>query len=83
MKQQKYVTGVAEVMLYSDHMDGADDGVRYNIVTEVKNQCTFYKIIKVNYTNNAACYSCSGSKYKGKIGFYIEDGNGYIVHIMP
>ena len=29
------------------------------------------------------CYSCSQSKYKGKIGFTMSDGSGIIKHILP
>ena len=47
----------------------------YKTTDEIKANCTFYKII-----DNYACYSCSKSKYKGKIGFKLMDGNGMIRH---
>ena len=28
------------------------------------------------------CYSCSESKYKGKIGFKVSEGWGYIRHFI-
>ena len=38
------------------------------IFDDVKNKCSFYKII--NYKGDEyACYSCPESSYKGKIGF--------------
>lgn len=46
-----------------------------NLVTEIKSNCTFYKII-----DNYSCYSCSKSLYKGKIGFRLMDGHGMIRH---
>lgn len=58
-----------------------DDGYDYtdhyytyqNIIQDIKNSCTFYK---VHY--DIVWYSCPGSLYPGKIGFYVENGNGYI-----
>lgn len=47
----------------------------YKTTDEIKANCTFYKII-----DNYSCYSCSKSKYKGKIGFKLMDGNGMIRH---
>ena len=55
-----------------------------NIVKEIKKNCTYYDIIE--YTNNVGevndyvCYSCVQSKYKGKIGFMVSEGSGYIRH---
>ena len=49
----------------------------YNIIDEIKTNCTFYKII-----DNYSCYSCSKSSYKGKIGFKLMDGNGLIRHFQ-
>ena len=51
------------------------------IVSEIKEKCKFYKIItseisKVDYS----CYSCTSSTYKGKIGFTVKEGWGYIMH---
>ena len=55
-----------------------------NIVKEIKKNCTYYDVIE--YTNSSGdvndfvCYSCPQSKYKGKIGFMVYDGNGVIRH---
>ena len=60
-------------------MDAYDE-----ILEDVKKNCNYYDI--VTYTrengekNDYLCYSCSVSKYKGKIGFVIIDGDGYIRH---
>ena len=52
------------------------------IYDNVKNKCSFYKII--NYRgDDYACYSCPESSYKGKIGFVIEEGRGIIRHFIP
>jgi len=49
------------------------------IVKDIKEKCKYYKIL--NYKGTAyVTYSCSESSYKGKIGFVIEEGWGYIRH---
>ena len=56
------------------------------IVKDIKKNCKYYDII--TYTNSDdeeldyVCYSCSESKYKGKIGFMISEGWGYIRHFI-
>ena len=56
------------------------------IVKDIKKNCKYYDII--TYTNSDdeeldyVCYSCSESKYKGKIGFMVSDGWGYIRHFI-
>lgn len=56
------------------------------IVKEIKKNCKYYDIL--TYTNSDeeeldyVCYSCSESKYKGKIGFMISEGWGYIKHFI-
>ena len=56
------------------------------IVKEIKKNCKYYDII--TYVNDVdeeldyVCYSCSESKYKGKIGFMISEGWGYIRHFI-
>ena len=54
------------------------------IVEDIKKNCVYYDIIpyigKDGVSNDYVCYSCSESKYKGKIGFMISKGNGYIRH---
>ena len=56
------------------------------IIKEIKKNCKYFDII--TYTNedeeefDYVCYSCSESKYKGKIGFMISEGWGYIKHFV-
>ena len=56
------------------------------IVKEIKKNCKYFDVI--TYTNeddedsDYVCYSCSESKYKGKIGFMIGEGWGYIKHFV-
>ena len=56
------------------------------IVKEIKKNCKYFDVI--TYTNeddedsDYVCYSCSESKYKGKIGFMISEGWGYIKHFV-
>ena len=47
------------------------------ILTDVKDKCAFFKILN-HSGDDYACYTCTESKYKGKIGFMIKDENGYI-----
>ena len=59
-------------------------GVYDEIVEDVKKNCNYYDIVTFTTedgeTNDYVCYSCSVSKYKGKLGFMISDGAGYIRH---
>ena len=55
------------------------------IVKEIKKNCKYYDII--THRNDVGefdyvCYSCSESKYKGKIGFRVSEGWGYIRHFI-
>ena len=56
------------------------------IVKEIKKNCKYFDI--KTYTTeddeelDYVCYSCSESKYKGKIGFMISEGWGYIKHFV-
>jgi hypothetical protein len=56
------------------------------IIKEIKKNCKYFDII--TYTTEEdeeldyVCYSCSESKYKGKIGFMISEGWGYIRHFV-
>lgn len=56
------------------------------IVKEIKKNCKYFDVI--TYTNeddedsDYVCYSCSESKYKGKIGFMISEGWGFIKHFV-
>jgi len=62
---------------------GTDDDTSRNpydlIVKKIKEKCKYYKII--NHTGiDYVSYSCSESSYKGKIGFVVSEGSGYIRH---
>ena len=56
------------------------------IVKEIKKNCKYFDVI--TYTNeddedsDYVCYSCIESKYKGKIGFMISEGWGFIKHFV-
>ena len=55
------------------------------IVEDIKKNCTFYNVITENNGEKEfdySCYSCSESKYKGKIGFMISEGWGVIKHFI-
>ena len=55
----------------------------YDLITEtIKEKCKYYKILNHNGTDYVT-YSCSESSYKGKIGFVIEEGTGFIRHFPP
>jgi hypothetical protein len=59
-----------------------DDSVYDLIVSDIKEKCKYYKII--NYKDeDYVSYSCSDSSYKGKIGFMISEGDGYVRHFPP
>lgn len=49
------------------------------IVADIKSKCNYYDIVEYN-GNSYVTYSCSESSYKGKIGFMISEGNGYVRH---
>ena len=56
------------------------DDTNYDlIVKEIKEKCKYYKIQNYGGTDYVT-YSCSDCSYKGKIGFVIEDGFGFIRH---
>ena len=52
-----------------------------NIVSDIKENCDYYKIINVN-GNDYVAYDCADSEYKGKIGFTRIETNGYIMHLV-
>ena len=55
------------------------------IVKEIKKKCKYYDIISRDYGNGIkdyVCYSCVDSKYKGKIGFMVSEGEGIIQHFV-
>ena len=52
------------------------------IVADIKEKCKYYKII--NYKGiDYVSYSCSESSYKGKLGFMVAEGSGFIRHFPP
>lgn len=64
---------------------GVDEKMASNpydrIVADIKKKCKYYKIINYKGTDYVA-YSCSGSSYKGKIGFVVSEGSGIIRHFV-
>ena len=52
------------------------------IVDEIKKQCKFYQVNEDQYGNEIVLYSCPGSSYQGKIGFYTNEGDGRIKHLI-
>ncbi|MEO2142951.1 MAG: hypothetical protein ABGW83_02380 [Flavobacteriaceae bacterium] len=58
------------------------DDVYDVIFEEVKEKCKYYKILNYNGTDYVS-YSCADSSYKGKIGFMVAEGFGYISHFPP
>ena len=52
------------------------------IVADIKSKCNYNDIVEHN-GNSYVTYSCSESSYKGKIGFMIFEGSGYIRHFPP
>ena len=62
---------------------GTEDDTSENpydfIVKNIKQKCKYYKIINHNGTDYVT-YSCSESSYKGKIGFAVSEGVGFIRH---
>lgn len=51
------------------------------IVNNIKQKCKYYKIINYNGIDFVT-YSCSESSYKGKIGFVISEGQGFIRNFL-
>ena len=52
------------------------------IVEEIKKNCKYYDILTDGNGDDYVCYSCSDSKYKGKIGFMVKEGSGFIRHFI-
>lgn len=56
------------------------------IVSEIKNTCEYYKIMKHSSSKNGSInfttYKCAGAKFKGYLGFAQIDGNG-VVQLFP
>lgn len=50
------------------------------IVDEIKNKCTYSKIMEGPSGDDFVTYSCSDSSFKGKIGFAIIEGFGFILN---
>ncbi len=52
----------------------------YNIIfSEVKEKCSFDKVYHSDDGGSAAFYNCPNATFKGKIGFSIDDDNGFIM----
>ena len=49
------------------------------IIDKIKTNCVYYDILDYNGTDFLS-YSCSQSKYSGKIGYTVMEGMGTIVH---
>lgn len=52
------------------------------IVNEIKKNCVYYDILTDDDGDDYVCYSCNQSKYKGKIGFMVKEGSGFIRHFI-
>ena len=50
------------------------------IVDKIKNKCTYSKIMEGPSGDDFVTYSCSDSSFKGKIGFAIIEGFGFILN---
>ena len=65
---------------------GSEDDTSENpydlIVKDIKKNCKYHKIMNYKGTDYVT-YSCSESSYRGKIGFMIEEGKGFIKHFPP
>lgn len=87
-KNGEFMVSFSRSSLLSNFLNLEEDntGTEYDvIVKEIKKNCKYYDII--TYTNgdeesDYVCYSCSESKYKGKIGFKVSEGWGYIRHFI-
>ena len=57
----------------------------YNIlINKIKTNCTFYDTLKNDeWIYDYISYTCSESKFKGKIGYSITDSTSFIKHIIP
>ena len=77
-KERRCGVTVWATWIYSDKSFeisfGTTDSTFETITNQIKSECTYYDIL-----NETIYYSCPKSKYKGKIGFSIdEDGWGYV-----
>ena len=70
--------------LFLDLSYNRKNGICYYdiIVDEIKNQCKFYKVDEDEYGTEIVLYSCVGTSYQGKIGYYTDKGSGYIKHLI-
>ena len=72
----RFVLGFSRKMFF----DLVNESNKYNeIFDKVKEKCSFYDILQYK-GDDYACYSCAESTYKGKIGFFLAEGWGYIRH---
>ena len=50
------------------------------ILNDVKEKCTYYEVVTMEDIEYLT-YSCPESTYKGKLGFAVMDGWGFVMHI--
>ena len=54
------------------------------LINKIKTNCTFYDTLKNDgWIYDYISYTCSESKFKGKIGYSITDSTSFIKHIIP
>ena len=87
LKNDEFILSFSRNTLLENFL-GIDDEDSYvseydKIIEEIKKNCTYYDILSGDEDeNDYVCYSCSNSKYKGKIGFMVKEGSGYIRHFI-
>ena len=79
-KQDMFMFSVYKEISFFGVKTSIDETEYDLIVDKIKNKCTYHKIIKKDSGYNFVTYSCSDSSFKGKIGFAIIDGFGFILN---
>lgn len=70
-----------EAFEFQFFLENDEANKRYNSIVEgIKKGCKYYGIIDKASGGQAVTYSCPQSLYKGKIGFMIKDGSGFLTH---
>ncbi|MCF6222985.1 MAG: hypothetical protein L3J34_04580 [Flavobacteriaceae bacterium] len=67
--------------IFQDNLAEYSDSFYNRIFTEVKGKCTFDEVNQVINGKSAAVYNCPSAKFKGKVGFFLVDGQGMIYYI--
>ena len=87
IKDDRFYFGFSRNSILANFLGLEDDNSENlydKIVEKIKNNCKYFDIIKYKNSKGSeqdyVCYSCSDSKYKGKIGFMISEGWGVIRH---